>query len=653
MPKKNKKGKRSPHKNSPNRGRKNNKGKSGQPKQSGASANGSSNGSPQHSSANASSSSPSSSGAANNSPPTQLSPAMALKERGNLEFQQQRFTKAIALYSEAIELEPNNHTLFSNRSAAYKSSGALDAALEDAKQCIALQPDWPKGYVRQGSVYLEQNKLDLAEAAYKEGLSQCTEKAALRRAMDALDALRISSLARSDKIVGGHHAQADIFRDFFSWLSQGGAKFPKFYLKFYSPEYRAIHALTRIEKDEDILYIPHDCIMTSDVAKASVMGQAIQASAVELRSKHSYLASYLLQEREKGARSKWHYYIVTLPRKFETIPLFFDETQRAELVGSIAIKKIDDRLESLRLEYESLCGAVPEFVRFSLQDFIWARLVVITRIFGLVIDDVKTDGLVPMADMLNHKRPRETKWTYSQKKRGFLVTSLQTIKENAEIFDSYGRKCNSRFFVNYGFSLERNPDNEALMTLELPRADPQFAIKARHLNLDKAHGHRKDFQIPRQYKEKKVKECFSFLRVLHAQGNEFLIISSADGLRLEDIPPLSIRNETNVLTSLAVAATKSLKKFRTSLDEDNALLADEDAYPMFTNARNAVLMRRGEKEVLTFYVNLMKVCCQLFKMKAKELKLKLRKEKRFKDADSPLMQYVNHVVIPLVQRQAH
>ena len=126
---------------------------------------------------------------------------------------------------------------------------------------------------------------------------------------------------------------------------------------------------------------------------------------------------------------------------------------------------------------------------------------------------------------------------------------MQVIGENCEIFDSYGRKCNSRFFVNYGFSLELNLDNEALMTFELPRNDPQYAIKARHLGFsvgdDLSFAQRdivkKDFQIPKAYKEKKVKEAFSFLRVLHAQGNEFLIISSADGLRLEDIPPLSIR----------------------------------------------------------------------------------------------------------------
>jgi hypothetical protein len=39
------------------------------------------------------------------------------------------------------------------------------------------------------------------------------------------------------------------------------------------------------------------------------------------------------------------------------------------------------------------------------DEFIWARLVVITRVFGLVINGVKTTALVPLADMMNHLRP--------------------------------------------------------------------------------------------------------------------------------------------------------------------------------------------------------------------------------------------------------
>lgn len=76
--------------------------------------------------------------------------------------------------------------------------------------------------------------------------------------------------------------------------------------------------------------------------------------------------------------------------------------------GSFTVEKIGDRIDSLRREYENICRSVPEFTRYTHWEFVWARLVVITRIFGLMIKTNKTDGLVPYADMLNHKRPRES-----------------------------------------------------------------------------------------------------------------------------------------------------------------------------------------------------------------------------------------------------
>lgn len=79
------------------------------------------------------------------------------------------------------------------------------------------------------------------------------------------------------------------------------------------------------------------------------------------------------------------------------------------------------------------------------------RMMVSSRIFGMNIEGQKTDGFVPMADMLNHKRPRETSWTYTDEKAGFVIEACQDIPRNNQVFDSYGKKCNSRFFLNYGF----------------------------------------------------------------------------------------------------------------------------------------------------------------------------------------------------------
>jgi len=54
------------------------------------------------------------------------------------------FEEAIKHYSEAIALDPSNHVLFSNRSAAYAKQGNYQDALEDAEKTISIKPDWPK-----------------------------------------------------------------------------------------------------------------------------------------------------------------------------------------------------------------------------------------------------------------------------------------------------------------------------------------------------------------------------------------------------------------------------------------------------------------------------------------------------------------------------
>jgi tetratricopeptide (TPR) repeat protein len=55
---------------------------------------------------------------------------------------------------QAIEVDPEDATLYSNRSLCHLRRSETDDALLDANACIRLQPDWPKGYYRKGAALM-------------------------------------------------------------------------------------------------------------------------------------------------------------------------------------------------------------------------------------------------------------------------------------------------------------------------------------------------------------------------------------------------------------------------------------------------------------------------------------------------------------------
>lgn len=74
--------------------------------------------------------------------------------------------------------------------------------------------------------------------------------------------------------------------------------------------------------------------------------------------------------------------------------------------------------------------------------------------------------------MINHRCPKLSAWNYSNLKQGFVLDSMGSIERGLEIFDSYGNKCNAKFFVNYGF-LEELPDSfEYLFKYVLDASSP-------------------------------------------------------------------------------------------------------------------------------------------------------------------------------------
>ena len=65
----------------------------------------------------------------------------------------------------------------------------------------------------------------------------------------------------------------------------------------------------------------------------------------------------------------------------------------------------------------------------------------------IAFDNIRADGFVPYTDMLNHKFPLETSWTYSYECQGFIIDVIVDIERVQPIHDSYGRKSNTQFLL--------------------------------------------------------------------------------------------------------------------------------------------------------------------------------------------------------------
>lgn len=568
------------------------------------------------------------------------------KAKGNTAFLANKFDEAVTLYTEAIAEDAKNenvYSIYANRSAAYSAKKMYTEALADAQTVVKLKPAFAKGFYRMGVAYEGLMRLNEAVAALNKCVELDPKDETAKATLAGVSALMNEMKLTQSEIVLKENPEKDRFEIMCDWLRAGNAKFPYLYLQYYDEDYRGVHALARIPNDTVILEVPLKMIMTSEVAKDSDIGKRIINSGCKLRSTHSYLASYLCQEKYKKG-SEWAPYINILPQAYRNMPIFFDETELRWLKGSFSVKKIADRKEDLLAEYENICKYLPDFKQYPYREFVWARLAVITRIFGLVINGNKTDGLVPMADMLNHKRPRETSWTFDDKRNGFTITSLKALSRGDQIYDSYGRKCNSRFFVNYGFSLDENEDNQTVIPLAIPPTDPQFQMKLRFLGGHPSSAKRR-FQIPVQYKEKETKEAFSFARFAFAKDSEMMLLGDGENFKIDDIEPISIANEIKVLAALAANSEAMLKYFDTTLEEDNKILKDPKL-KLSMNLRNCVLMRRGEKEVYHFYIDLAKECIPFLQMPWKDLK---RHAAKCYSGKGRFDQYITLVIVPLVK----
>ena len=304
-------------------------------------------------------------------------------------------------------------------------------------------------------------------------------------------------------------------------------------MKKYDEANRGVHASEVIEDDEMIMEIPYACVFNVEMGKATSTGQLVLKANIEHRfdaPKHIYLMLFLLIDGE-DENSFFQPYYKILPESLSGMPVFWTEEEYAYLKGSYLLNQTQMRKDAILKDYEEILTVDSEFSRFTLEQFAWARMIVCSRNFGGMINGVKSSGMVPMADMLNHYRPRETRWGFDEETNMFTIHACCDIGVGDSVYDSYGKKCQHRFLLNYGFAIENNrePDgrnpNQLHMIFDLEVEDP--ALNLKHMLLEQAMRISKDqtrrgIRVSTVYVEKTTMEAFSYLRFIHMTKSELM-----------------------------------------------------------------------------------------------------------------------------------
>lgn len=373
----------------------------------------------------------------------------------------------------------------------------------------------------------------------------------------------------------------NIYSNILRRLSISGGYFDKIRIDYDTKaplSNRSLISNKHIYKDEVIISIPISTIITYEHVISSDIGRVFTDNIKEstlYSPKHSTFATFLLLERKFNKQSTFTDYYNILPTTYYNFPVFYNEEQLMWLKGT----KFLDFINRIKLEmlhdYEVICEKLVDFSKeFSFKCFCEARVLISSRLFKLKVKkDLYTDALIPMADLLNHNDKCQTIWYYNEITRSFIVKATQEINEGKEIFDSYGKKTNYTYLMNYGFIVENNEVYE-----EYPLTIPIICnkdINCSKLSLLSISNYSLDnhtFNISLDLTSTYVTDLFSYLRFMELSNEEFEGYFStyypnnkySDNdiyQMIYDILPINKINERKVLTSLKKIIVSELNRY--------------------------------------------------------------------------------------------
>ena len=464
-------------------------------------------------------------------------------------------------YKEALNkislLLTKNYKSLSLRAKIYFNLSEYYKSLKDCEQCITLSPKDVNNlelYQLQVLNYINMFDLDSAKFIFKEcqALSKDNQK------NNEILSLIISEENKYNNNTK-KYPQYSIYIKFMQTFYKLGLYLNKVEIGFNSDCNRFCKATADIYDKDILIRVPLDALMTLDLARGTHMGKFFTPQLEKKLNSphHSLLSTFMLTELDKGVNSKWKYYFDFLPVSYNNFPTFYGEKELSLLKGTQFLELIKKKKREMKEDYDLLTNIIPGYTKYDFNLFKKMREVISSRVFGVTIKGKKNDIIAPYADMLNHKRPRQTHWNFDDESNSFIIRGVSNVKKGQEVFDSYGIKCNSRFLLNYGFTVENNEDNEFKIILILNESSPLFKEKMIFLG---GKNYTKKFSLVINNAESKITPFFSFLR--------FILYSKSNFKDVNTSKPISVENEIILFNKIKELMKNYLSKYPTTLEYD-------------------------------------------------------------------------------------
>lgn len=482
------------------------------------------------------------------------------------------------------------------------ASVAVATSSGSTKRVVATTTGFAGVAIEKGSQLSPPPKIPPPQVVRRESVHRTNEgEEAMAKSNMPADRLKFHHPVVLDNQKSMEDKNQAIFDRFVSWLLKNNAKFPHLYFKCYSSDQRGVHCKEDIERNKRIMYIPQKCLITDEIARRTKTGGLLLTVEKRLSApNHNQIIVFMLQDMMKPTSFFKPYYDI-LPQDVSNFPVFWEEDELKHLEGSTLPTECKQRIAKIRNDYNIIGEVVPNFLRdFSFKKFLWCRTIVGSRNFTITIGSGKRTSMVPQADMLNHYRPRETSWTYENDIDCFTITSLKPLKKGQQVMDSYGKKCNSKFLLHYGFAVECNREangvclNKITVQLDIKASDPLMRQKLPMI------ARAKKFRVCMSYQAKETREALDYARVAVANEDELRSMTKPYATRCHT-GVVSLRNEVAAIELMATSMERRLKDYPQTLAEDQALMASGKLTP-FSNRRNALIVMMGEKEICAMWM---------------------------------------------------